>query len=102
MENSSLKILALQMASFAGCLVKELKNDLNNIILTDTGEDSKLVHRRKCPKVDASIFFFFFRRVLATSMTQRRVEISRVHFWTLSPVSVKTFLSDIVNGSKPF
>ena len=25
-----------------------------------TGEDSKLVHRRKRPKVDASIFFFFF------------------------------------------
>ena len=29
-------------------------------VLTDTGEDSKLVHRRICPKVDASIFFSFF------------------------------------------
>ena len=28
-------------------------------LLSDTGEDSKLVHRRKRPKVDASIFFFF-------------------------------------------
>ena len=58
-------------------------------ILTDTGEDSKLVHRRKRPKVDASIFLLFFGRVRATSMTQRRVENTRVHFWTFSPVSVK-------------
>ena len=28
--------------------------------LTDTGKDPKLLHRRKRPKVDASIFFFFF------------------------------------------
>ena len=41
--------------------------------LTDTGEDSELVHRRKRPKVD-TLFFSFFRRVRATSMTQRRVE----------------------------
>ena len=34
---------------------------LNKTIdLTDTGEDSKLVHRQILPKVDASIFFFFF------------------------------------------
>ena len=52
---------------------------------TDTGEESKIVHMGKRPKVGASIF----RRVRATSMTQRRVEISRVHFWTFSPVSVK-------------
>ena len=56
--------------------------------LTDKGEDSKLVHRRIWPKVDASIFFFFWR-VRATSMTQRRVDKTRVHFWTFSPVSVK-------------
>ena len=31
----------------------------------------------------------FFRRVLATSMTQRRVENTRVHFGANSPVSVK-------------
>ena len=54
--------------------------------LTDTGEDSKFVHRRKRPKVDASIFLLFFRRVRATSMTQHRVENTRVHFWTFSPV----------------
>ena len=33
-------------------------------------------YMRKRPKVDASI-------------TQRRVENTRVHFWTFSPVSVK-------------
>ena len=32
---------------------------------------------------------FFFRRVRATSMTQRRVENTRVHFGANSPVSVK-------------
>ena len=58
-------------------------------ILTDTGEDSKLVYRRKRPKVDAIIFFYFFRRVRATSMTQRPVKNTRVHLWTFSPVSAK-------------
>ena len=57
--------------------------------LTDTGEDSKLVYRRKSPKVD-TLFSSSFRRVRATSMTQRRVGNTRVHFWTFSPVSVKT------------
>ena len=33
---------------------------------------------------------FFSRRARATSMTQRRVENTRVHFWTFSPVSVKS------------
>ena len=56
--------------------------------LTDASEDLKLVHRRISTKVDASIFFFF-RRVRATSVTQRRVENSRVHFGADSPVSVK-------------
>ena len=56
--------------------------------LTDTGEDSQLVHRRKRPKVDTLFSSFFFQRVRATSMTQRRVENTRVHFWTFSPVSV--------------
>ena len=60
--------------------------------LTDTNEDSKLVPRRICTKVDASIFFFFFRRVRATSMTQRRVENTRVHFWTFSRVFRYSFL----------
>ena len=62
------------------------------MVLTDTGEDSKLVHRRKRPKVDANFFFSFFGRVRATSMTQRRVENTRVHFWTFSPVSVNSSL----------
>ena len=46
-----------------------------------------------CPQTKTSksghaIFFSFFRRVRATSMTHRRVENTRVHFWTFSPVSV--------------
>ena len=61
--------------------------------LTDTGGDSKLVHRRKGPKVDG-----LFRRVRATSMTQRRVENTRVHFWTFSPVSVNIYLILVKNG----
>ena len=47
-----------------------------------------------CPEAKTSksghaIFFSLFRRVRATSMTQRRVENTRVQFWTFSPVSVK-------------
>ena len=40
-------------------------------------------------KMSHAIFFSFFQRVRATSMTQHRVENTRVHFWTFSPVSVK-------------
>ena len=43
----------------------------------------------KTSKSGRAIFFSFFRRVRATSMTQCRVENTRVHFWTFSPVSVK-------------
>ena len=57
--------------------------------LTDTGEDSKLVHRRKSPKVDTLFSYLSFRRFRATSTSQRRVENTRVHFWTFSPGSVK-------------
>ena len=54
-------------------------------------------HRRgleTCPQANLAksghaIFYSFFRRVRATSMTQRRLENTRVHFWTFSPVSVK-------------
>ena len=62
-------------------------------------EDSKLVPTRKRPKVDASIFLLFFRRVRATNMSQRRVENTRVHFWTFSPVSVNIsiFLESALN-----
>ena len=45
----------------------------------------------KMSKSGHAIFFSFFRRVRATSMTQRRVENTRVHFWTFSPISVKAF-----------
>ena len=43
---------------------------LRNFYLTDTGEDSKLVHRRKRSKADASIFFFF------CDVSERRVWLS--------------------------
>ena len=36
----------------------------------------------KMSKSGHAIFFTFFRRVRATSMTQCRVENTRVHFWT--------------------
>ena len=60
--------------------------------LTDTSEDSKLVHSRKRPKVDTLFSSLFFRRVRATSMTQRRVENTSVYFWMFSPVSVKLII----------
>ena len=40
-------------------------------------------------KIGREYFLLFFRCVQATSMTQRRVENTRVHFWTFSSVSVK-------------
>ena len=42
----------------------------------------------KMSKSGHAFFFSFFRRVRATSVTQRRVKNSRVHFWTFSAVSV--------------
>ena len=67
---------------------------------TDTCENSKLVQRRKRSKVNAApprFFLLVFRRVRAASMTQRRVENTRVHFWTSSPVSVKIKLELLVS-----
>ena len=72
----------------------DLKRD-ELLNLTDTGEDSKLVHRRKRPKVDKLFSSLFFRRFRATSMTQCRVENTHVHFWTFSPVSVKKIFQSI-------
>ena len=57
-----------------------------------------------CPQAKTSksghAFFFFFRRVRATSMTQRRVENTRVHFSTFSPVSVNQYDKKYVFISK--
>ena len=47
----------------------------------------------KTSKSGHAFFITFFRRVRATFMTQRRVENTRVHFCTFSPVSVKLFLN---------
>ena len=47
----------------------------------------------KTSKSGHAIFISFFRRVRATSMTRRRVENTRVQFWTFSPVSVKSYFS---------
>ena len=53
------------------------------------GRGLKTCPMAKTSKSGHAIFFSFFRRVRATSMTQRGVENTRVHFWTFSPVSVK-------------
>ena len=47
-------------------------------------------------------FPLFFRRVRATSMSQRRVENTRVHFWTFSPVTVKNFFLDVYSLPESF
>ena len=52
--------------------------------------ESKHIYRRKRPKVDTLFSTLFFRRVRVTSMTQRRVENTRVHFWTFSPTSINS------------
>ena len=67
------------------------------MFLTDTGEDSKLVHRRKRPKVDASIFDSALRHTRHSDVSEKREENSvstfgRSRWWTTfesSPVSVK-------------
>ena len=57
----------------------------------------------KTSKSGHAFFLSFFRRVRATSMTQRRVENTRVHFWTFSPVSVKiNFLKISSDSFKPY
>ena len=74
-------------------------------ILTDTDEDLKLVHRRKRPKVDMQFFSLFFRRVQAKSMTQCRVENTRVHFWTSRMYRLKMTIKNferVNNGSSQF
>ena len=48
--------IALLSVTFA----HEIYIYIYNLILTDTGEDSILVHRRKRPKVDTLFFSFFF------------------------------------------
>ena len=48
-----------------------LQEIFNGIWLTDPSEDSKLVHRRICTKVDTFIFFFFF-----SDASERRVWLS--------------------------
>ena len=91
-ESVTISVIIYKLVWLPGIKVVQIMN-----ALTDTGEDSKLVHRRKRPKVDASIFLLlFFRRVRATSMTQRRVENTRVHFWTYSPVSINPQKSHLI------
>ena len=58
------------------------------IFLTDSGEDSKLVQRRKRPKVDTLFSSLFPTRPSDEYDSQLRVENTRVHFLTFSPVSV--------------
>ena len=66
-----------------------LRKVLHSISLNRYRRGLETCPQAKTSKSGHAIFFSFFRRVRATSMTQRRVENTRVHFWTFSPVSVK-------------
>ena len=73
-EDCSLHYLRVRVGTEVRFSVPSRARLLNHLILktlTDTGEDSKLVHRRKRPNVDTLFSSLFFRRVRATSMTQR-------------------------------
>ena len=79
-------------------------------LLTDTGEDSKLVHRRKRPKVDSSIFDSALSHTRRSDASEKKEENSvstfgRFRMWTSfesSPVSVnnKIYFKDQWDGRK--
>ena len=88
-------IIYLKVAIFRSLLTQQIRKQQfsqiqNQIMLLDCqrplirNDSSKIKLFQKF----LAFFFSFFRRVRATSMTQRRVENARVHFWTFSPVSV--------------
>ena len=58
-------------------------------------------YRRAKTSKSGREYFLLFRRVRATSMTQRGVENTRVHFWTFSPISVKyqIFIGEVLGKS---
>ena len=58
------------------------------MFLTDTGDDSKVVHQRERPKVD-TLFSSLF-----SDTSEHRVENTRVHFWTFSPVLVNRYTTN--------
>ena len=43
-------------------------------------------YRRKCPKVDASIFDSALSHTCRSDAPEKKEKTKRVHFWTLSPV----------------
>ena len=61
-----------------------------NLIFSQSGEDCPLTDTGENVQKWTRYFLLFFRRVRETSMTQHRVENTRVHFWKFSPVSVTT------------
>ena len=79
-----------------GIIIEELKPFYQVIIFENLNryrrgleicpQAKTLKRERSATRLFSSLFL---RRVRATSMTQRRVENTRVHFWTFSPVSVK-------------
>ena len=89
-------------ASVVNILQKSFNNHLSDrLAITSKAVPKKYFilnrYRRRletCPQAKTSksgrYFLRFFRRVRATSMTQRGVENTRVHFWTFLPLSVKT------------
>ena len=92
-EDMFLEVLTISVSSDASFKdLRLLKKAHQKLVLTDTGEDSKLVHRRIWPKVDALFSSLF------SDASERRVENIRVHFWTFSPVSVNNDFFPIRNG----
>ena len=87
-----LKIKDLKAFRMEKTSVRRVFGELSLLIFTDTGEDSKLVHRQKRPKVDTLFSSLFF------DASERRVENSRVHFLTFSPVSVNSFINYKIFG----
>ena len=74
------KVKELQKISYFQKIAKQALNQYRRGLET--------CPQAKTSKSGHAIFFPFFQRVRATSMTQRRVENTRVHFWTFLPVSV--------------
>ena len=70
-------------------LCSQAWSKFNNFQVQNFQLQNKFKQGTKFNRYRRGLFSTFFRRVRATRMNQRRVENTRVHFWTLSPVSVK-------------
>ena len=66
--------------------------------LTDTGENAKLSTGENVQKWTRFFLLSFPTRPSDEYDSQCRVENTRVHFWTITPVSVKTKILKCRNG----